>query len=148
MLHLEHKPNVHPSVFTAKSSDIIGAVNIDENSSVWFQVVLRADVMPIKIGKNTNIQDGSVIHGSLNKAQTTVGDGVTIGHKVMLHGCTVEDDVLIGMCACIMDNAVIPKNCIVGAGSLVIENSTFEEGCLILGTPAKAVRKLKPEEPK
>lgn len=146
MLHLDHKPQVPSSVFVAGSSDVIGAVDIGEQSSVWFQVVLRADVMPIKIGSKTNIQDGTVIHGSLGKAQTTIGDGVTVGHKVMLHGCTIEDDVLVGMGACIMDNALIKKNCIVAAGSLVTEKATFEEGSLILGSPAKAVRKLKPEE--
>lgn len=146
MLHLEHKPQVHSSVFVSRSSDIIGAVEIGEDSSVWFQVVLRADVMPIKIGSRTNIQDGTVIHGSLGKAQTTVGNGVTIGHKVMLHGCTIEDDVLVGMGACVMDNAMIKKNCIVAAGSLVTEKSAFEEGSLILGSPARVVRKLKDEE--
>ncbi len=146
MLHLTKKPEVKESCFIAPSADLLGAVTLGENSSVWFQCVLRADVMPITVGKNTNIQDGSVIHGSLNKAETTIGSGVTVGHKVMLHGCTIEDDCLIGMGATVMDNAVIPKNCIVGAGSLVTENSTFEEGMLILGTPAKQVRKLKETE--
>ena len=146
MFHLENAPKVHKSAFIAKSADLIGAVEIGENSSVWFQCVLRADVMPITIGSNTNVQDGSVIHGSRNKAETSIGNGVSIGHKVMLHGCTIHDDVLVGMGAIIMDNAVIPKNCIVAAGSLVTEKSEFEEGMLILGSPAKAVRPIKENE--
>lgn len=143
---MTNTPDVHESCFVAPSSDLIGDLSLGENTSVWFQTVLRADVMPIKIGKNSNVQDGSIIHGSLNKASTTVGDGVTIGHKVILHGCTIKDDCIIGMGSIIMDNAVIPKNCIVGAGSLVTENSTFEEGMLILGSPAKQIRPLKEKE--
>lgn len=146
MLHLDQKPEIPDSCFVAPSADVIGAVRLGERSSIWFNTVLRADVMPIEIGENTNIQDGSVIHGSLNKAQTKIGNNVTIGHKVILHGCTVEDDCLIGMGAIVMDHAVIPKGSIVGAGALVTERSQFEEGSLILGSPAKAVRKLKPEE--
>ena len=146
MLHLTNKPKVSDSCFVARSADLMGAVSLGEQSSVWFQTVLRADVMPITIGKNTNIQDGTIVHGSLNKAETRVGDGVTIGHKVVLHGCTIEDDCLIGMGSIVMDNAVIPKNSIVGAGALVTENSRFDEGMLILGSPAKQVRTLKEQE--
>jgi len=146
MLHLDHSPSVDASVFVAKSADVIGNVKIGKDSSIWFQCVLRADVMPITIGERSNVQDGSVIHGSLNKAETVIGNGVTIGHKVILHGCKIDDDVLIGMGSCVMDNAHIPKNSLVGAGSLVTENSSFEEGMLILGTPAKAVRPLNEKE--
>lgn len=146
MLHLTHKPEIKDSCFVAPSADLVGAVTLGEHSSIWFQCVLRADVMPITIGSETNIQDGTIIHGSLNKAQTTIGNGVSVGHKAILHGCTVEEDCLIGMGAVVMDNAHIPKNCIVGAGALVTERSTFEEGMLILGSPAKAVRPLKEKE--
>ncbi len=146
MLHLTNKPKIKESCFVADSADLVGAVTLGENSSVWFQSVLRADVMPITIGENTNIQDGAIIHGSLNKAETKVGSGVTIGHRVILHGCKIEDDCLIGMGAVVMDNAVVPKNCIVGASALVTENSKFEEGMLILGSPAKQVRPLKEVE--
>lgn len=146
MLHLTNKPKWDESCFVAPSADLWGAVSLGKNSSVWFQTVLRADVMPITIGSGTNIQDGTIIHGSLNKAKTVVGNGVTVGHKVVLHGCKIEDDCLIGMGSIVMDNAVILKNCIVGAGALVIENSSFEEGMLILGSPAKQVRKLKENE--
>jgi len=144
--HLEKSPTIDESVFVARSADVIGEVKIGKDSSVWFQTVLRADVMPITIGERSNVQDGSVIHGSLNKAQTTIGNGVTIGHKVILHGCTIDDEVLIGMGACVMDNSHIPKHSLVGAGSLVTENSKFEEGMLILGSPARAVRPLKEAE--
>lgn len=146
MLHLSNKPKIPESCFVAPSADVIGKVILGENSSLWFQSVLRADVMPITIGNNTNIQDGTIVHGSLNKAQTMVGDGVTIGHKVILHGCKINDDCLIGMGAIVMDNAEVPKNCIVGAGALVTENSKFDEGMLILGAPAKQVRPLKENE--
>lgn len=143
---LGKSPQIHPKTFIAKSADILGDVTIEEGSSIWFQAVLRGDVMPIYIGKNSNVQDGSVIHGSYKKAQTTVKDHVTVGHKVILHGCTIESYCLIGMGSIVMDHAVIPKHCIVGAGSLVTENAKFEEGSLILGRPAKQVRKLTPEE--
>ncbi len=146
MRHLETSPKIDESCFIAKSSDIIGEVNIGKNSSVWFSCVLRGDVMPINIGENTNIQDGTVIHGSVNKAQTRIGNNVTVGHRALLHGCRVEDNSLIGMGSVVMDNAVIPKNCIVAAGSVVTENSQFEEGQLILGSPARAKRALKKEE--
>lgn len=139
-------PQIHKNTFVAPSADVIGDVTLEEGASVWFQAVLRGDVMPIYIGKNSNVQDGSVVHGSYNKAKTTVKDHVTVGHNVILHGCTIESFCLIGMGSTIMDNAVIPKNSIVGAGSLVTENAKFEEGMLILGRPAKAVRKLTPEE--
>lgn len=142
----DKSPQIHPNTFVAKSADLLGDVHLAEGASVWFQAVLRGDVMPITIGKNSNIQDGTVIHGSYNKAQTVVKDNVTVGHKVILHGCTVEDNSLIGMGSIVMDHAVIPKNCVVGAGSLVTENSKFEEGTLILGRPAKAIRKLTDEE--
>lgn len=139
-------PKIHSNTFIAVSADILGDVTIEEGASIWFQSVLRGDVMPIFIGKNSNVQDGTVIHGSTNKAQTTVKDHVTIGHKVLLHGCTIEPYSLVGMGSIIMDNAIIPKHCVVGAGSLVTENSRFEEGSLILGRPAKQVRKLTQEE--
>jgi carbonic anhydrase/acetyltransferase-like protein (isoleucine patch superfamily) len=139
-------PQIHPNTFVAQSSDILGDVTLEEGASVWFQAVLRGDVMPIFVGKNSNIQDGSVIHGSYNKAQTIIKENVTVGHKVILHGCKIESNSLIGMGSIVMENAVIPKNCVVGAGSLVTENAKFDEGVLILGRPAKQIRKLTNEE--
>ena len=133
-------------VFVAPSADIIGDVRIGDRCSIWYQAVIRGDVMPITIGDETNIQDGSVLHGTYNKAELKIGKRVTVGHKVVLHGCEIGDKCLIGMGAIIMDNAKIPAKCIVGAGALVTENSEFEEGQLILGSPARAKRPLTEKE--
>ena len=140
-------PEIGEGTFVAPNATIVGEVKIGKNCSIWFQTVMRGDVGPIVIGDHSNIQDGSVIHGSYNKAFAVVGSRVTVGHMVTLHGCQIGDLCLIGMGSTIMDNAKIPARSIVGAGSLVTENATFEEeGWLIMGRPAKAVRRLKPEE--
>lgn len=141
----EHQPVIHDNVFIADSADVIGRVEIEEDANIWFQVVIRADINEIKIGKRTNIQDLSCLHLSHDYG-TYLGDDVTIGHSAIVHGCTIGNNVLVGMGACILDGAVVPDNCIVGARSLVTKGKTFEEGCLIIGTPAKAVRKLTAEE--
>lgn len=140
------KPQIADGVFVAASADIIGDVQIEEGASIWFQTVLRGDVMPIKIGKNSNIQDQTCIHGTLNKAAAVIGEGVTVGHRVVLHGCKIGDYSLIGMGSVVMDNAEIGDHCIVAAGSVVTENKKFEPYSLILGSPAKVVRKLTEEE--
>ena len=140
------KPTVGKDVFVAPSADIIGDVRIGDGCSIWYQAVIRGDVMPITIGDETNIQDGSVLHGTYNKAELKIGKRVTVGHKVVLHGCQIGDLCLIGMGAIIMDNAKIPPRCIVGAGALVTENSEFEEGQLIIGSPARAKRPLTEKE--
>lgn len=148
MLHKARgfEPEIGEGSFVAPSADIIGNVTLGKNCSVWFNTTLRGDVMPITIGDETNIQDGTVIHGTFNKAQATIGKRVTVGHSVILHGCSVGDLCLIGMGSILMDGVHIPEKCIVGAGSLVTEGSKFESGWLILGRPAKAIRPLKPEE--
>lgn len=144
---LGHTPQIGLNSYLADGARLIGDVVIGQNCSIWFNTVLRGDVGPIRIGDETNIQDGTVIHGTYNKAFATVGKRVTIGHSVVLHGCQIGDLCLIGMGSIVMDNAKIGPRNIVGAGSLVTENSEFlEEGWLILGRPAKAVRRLKPEE--
>ena len=140
------EPKVADSAFLAPTAQIIGDVEIGERSSIWFNAVLRGDVFPIRIGKETNVQDGCVLHGTHKKCGVTLGDRVTIGHSVILHGCTIGDETLIGMGSVVMDEAKIPRHCVVGAGSLVTEGSEFEEGDLILGRPAKAVRKLNEKE--
>lgn len=149
----EFEPKIASSVFIAPSADIIGDVDIGENSSVWFGCVLRGDVNYIKIGKNTNIQDLSMIHvthytneDKSDGFPTYIGDNVTIGHKVMLHGCTIGDSCLIGMNSTILDGAVIGKESIVGAGSLVTQNKIFPPRSLIMGHPAKVIRELSDEE--
>lgn len=139
-------PVLHKNSWVAPTAAIIGDVEIGEKSSIWFHTVLRGDVMPIRIGRETNIQDNTVIHGTYEKVGTTVGDRVTIGHSCILHGTYIEDQCLIGMGSILMDGSRIGPGSIVGAGSLVTEGSVFPGGVLILGRPAKVIRPLKPEE--
>ena len=141
----EHYPKINNTAWVAPSADVIGEVTLGENSSVWFQCVLRADVNKISIGKNSNIQDLSMIHSDTD-SPTIIGDNVTIGHKVMLHGCVIEDNCLIGMSATILDNAVIGKGSIVGANSLVTSGKVFPPNSLIMGSPAKVVKQISSEE--
>ena len=146
-------PSIAQNVFIAQSADIIGEVSIGSGSSIWFGCVVRGDVNSISIGENTNIQDLSMIHVTHytreNRSDgfpTIIGDNVTVGHRVMLHGCVVEDACLIGMSATILDGAVIGKESIVGAGSLVTKNKKFPPRSLIMGNPAKFVRELNDDE--
>ena len=140
------EPKIGKDTFVAPSADIIGNCTIGSNCSIWFNTTLRGDVMPIEIGDETNIQDGSTVHGTLNQAAAKIGRRVTVGHNVILHGCKVEDLCLIGMGSILMDHSLIRRRSIVAAGSLVTEGSEFPEGHLILGRPAKAVRALNAEE--
>ncbi len=147
------KPELGKNVFIAPNTSVIGEVSIGEESSIWFGSVVRGDVHFIKIGKRTNIQDMSMIHVTHYKNgdrstgnPTIIGDDVTVGHKVMLHGCTVKDRCLIGMSATILDGAVIGEDSIVAAGALVTKNKTFPPRSLIMGSPAKAVKELTQEE--
>lgn len=133
------------TVWVAPSADVIGGVHIDSGGSVWFNVTARADNEPMKIGAESNIQDNSVLHSD-DGFPLVIGQGVTVGHQVMLHGCTIGDDSLIGMGSTILNGAKIGKNSIVGANSLVTEGKEFPEGVLIVGSPAKVVRELKPQE--
>jgi carbonic anhydrase/acetyltransferase-like protein (isoleucine patch superfamily) len=149
------EPQIHDSCFLAPSADIIGDVEIGENSSVWFQVVIRGDVNSIKIGERTNVQDHSTLHvtrpNQFEGASKTgnglvIGDDVTIGHRVTLHGCTIKNRVLVGMGAIIMDKAVIDDDSIVAAGALVTQGKVFPPRSLIQGSPATAVRPLTDKE--
>jgi carbonic anhydrase/acetyltransferase-like protein (isoleucine patch superfamily) len=128
----------------APNAVVAGNVILKKNASVWFGAVLRGDNDPITIGENSNVQDNSVLHTDLG-SPLTIGDNVTIGHMVMLHGCTVGDGSLIGIGAVVLNGAKIGKNCLVGAGALITEGKEFEDGMMILGAPAKAVRALAPE---
>lgn len=139
-------PRLDPTVFVAPSADVIGPVEIGPESSVWFQVVIRCDVNSIKIGARTNIQDHSMIHVTRNKASTTIGDDVTVGHHVMLHGCTVGDRCLIGMGAVLLDLCEIGSDSVVAAGAVVTQGKKFPPRSLILGSPAKVARELTDEE--
>lgn len=134
-------PRIAASAWVADSAQVMGNVEIGENSSLWFGAIVRGDTETIRIGANTNIQDGSVLHADVGMP-LTIGDNVTVGHQVMLHGCTVGDGALIGIGAIVLNGAKIGKGCIVGAGALVTEGKEFPDGSMILGSPAKAVREL------
>lgn len=141
----EFYPKVDAKAWIAPSADLIGNIEIGEDSSVWFQCVIRADVNEVRIGKNSNIQDLSCIHTDVD-SKTIIGDNVTIGHKVMLHGCQIGDNCLIGMSATILDNAVIGEGSIVGANSLVTAGKVFPPRSLIMGSPAKVVKELSQDD--
>ncbi|MDM7463590.1 gamma carbonic anhydrase family protein [Tepidimonas taiwanensis] len=138
-------PQVHPSAFVADTARVIGRVTLAEDSSVWYGAVLRGDTDPITVGRGSNIQDGSVLHADIG-VPLTIGAYVTVGHQVMLHGCTIGDESLIGIGAIVLNGARIGRHCLVGAGALVTEGKVFPDGSLILGSPAKVVRPLTPQE--
>lgn len=129
------------TVWIAETATVIGNVTLAAHSSVWFGAVIRGDNDPIIIGENSNIQDGSVLHTDYG-SPLTVGAGVTVGHNVILHGCTIGDNSLIGMGATILNNVTIGKNSIVGAGALVTEGKSFPDGSLIVGSPARRIREI------
>lgn len=138
-------PQVAPSAWVADSAQVMGNVVLGEDASVWFGTVIRGDTETISIGRGTNIQDASVLHADIGKP-LTIGDNVTVGHQVMLHGCTIGDESLIGIGAIVLNGAKIGKNCLVGAGALVTEGKEFPDGSMIIGSPAKVVRQLTPEQ--
>lgn len=135
------KPVVDKTCYISESVDIIGEVIIEKNANIWFGTTIRGDMSKIHIGENTNIQENSVVHVDF-ECETNIGKNVTIGHRAVIHGCTINDNVLVGMGSIILNGAKIGKNSIIGAGSLVTQNKEFEEGVLIMGSPAKVVRKL------
>ncbi len=139
-------PVIGHDVYLAENAQIISDVTIGQGSSIWFNTTLRGDVMPITIGTETNIQDGSVLHGTFGKYACVVGDRVTIGHSVILHGCKIGNRCLIGMGSIIMDGAEIGDQCVVGAGSLVTEGKKFPPKSLIVGRPAVVKRLLHDDE--
>lgn len=140
-----NSPDVAPDAFIAEGARVIGKVSIGEGASIWFNAVLRGDKDRIVIGRRTNVQDNATIHLDPGKP-TIVGDGVTIGHAAIVHGCTVEENCLIGMGSTILSGARIGRDTIVGAHALVTENKEIPPGSLVLGVPAKVVRQLTPEE--
>jgi carbonic anhydrase/acetyltransferase-like protein (isoleucine patch superfamily) len=139
-------PSWGKDCFIAENATIVGDVVIGDNCSVWFNAVIRGDVHYIKIGDNTNIQDGAVIHCTYLNAPTNIGSMVSIGHNALVHGCTLHDYVLIGMGAIVMDHAVVEEFVIIGAGSVVLENTVCESGYLYAGTPAKKIKPLSDEQ--
>lgn len=139
--------NIAEWVYIAEGAKIIGDVTIGEDSSVWYNAVIRGDSNSIVIGENTNVQDNAVLHTSHSHA-LTIGNNVTIGHGAIVHGCTIGNNVLVGMGAIVLDGAVVEDNCIIGAGALVTQNKVMPAGSLILGNPAKVVREITEEEKK
>ena len=138
-------PRIHPSAWVADNATVIGRVELGEGASVWYGSVLRGDNDWMLVGKNSNIQDGSVLHTDAG-VPLTIGEGVTVGHQVMMHGCTVGDHSLIGIQSVLLNGCRIGNHCIVGAGAVVTEGKEFPDGSLILGSPAKVVRQLTPEQ--
>ena len=140
---------IHPkfgnNCFVAENATIVGEVVMGDDCSVWFNAVVRGDVNSITIGNKVNIQDGAVIHCTYEKAKTVIGNNVSIGHNAIVHGCTLEDNALVGMGAIVMDNVVVQKNSVVAAGAVVLENTIVESGTIYAGVPAKKVKTLSPE---
>ena len=138
-------PRVAESAWVAENAQVMGDVHLAAGASVWFGAVLRGDTEPIVVGEGSNIQDGSVLHADIG-LPLTIGRHVTVGHQVMLHGCTIGDESLIGIGAIVLNGAKIGRHCLVGAGALVTEGKEFPDGSMILGSPARVVRQLSPEQ--
>ncbi len=138
-------PDIHPSAFIASSADVIGRVKIEENASVWYNATLRGDINEIVIGPRSNIQDNACVHLADNYG-VYIGELVTVGHGAIIHACTIKDEVLVGMGACILDGAVIGERSIIGANSLITGGMEIPPGSLVLGSPAKVVKALDKEQ--
>jgi len=138
-------PQIGENAFIAPTATIIGDVKAGNDCSFWFNAVLRGDVNAITLGDKVNIQDNVVVHCTYQKHETIIGNNVTVGHGAIIHGCTIHDNVLIGMGAIIMDGAIIQSNSIVAAGALVLENTIVEEGAIYAGVPAKILRHISPD---
>ena len=139
--YVHHTPSVHPTAFVAESADLIGAVDIGKDASIWYQVVIRADDEPVTIGDGTNVQDGSIIHIDAGMP-SVLGKGVTVGHRAIVHGAVVEDHVLISMGAVILSGARIGRHSIIGAGALVLENMEVPPGSLVVGVPGRVIHSV------
>ena len=139
---LGKRPSWGKDCFFADNATIIGDTVIGDFCSIWFNTVIRGDVNKIRIGNNVNIQDGSVIHATYKKSSTSVGNYVSVGHNAIIHGCTIDDFVLIGMGSIVMDNAKISSNTIIAAGSVILENTVVEPNSIYGGTPAKKIKEI------
>jgi len=140
---------IHPKFgddcYLAENSTIVGDVIMGDQCSIWFNAVVRGDVNSIRMGNKVNVQDGAVIHCTYEKTKTIIGDNVSIGHNALVHGCTIHDNVLIGMGAIVMDNCEIGSNTIIAAGAVLLENTKVEPGCIYAGVPAKKVKDISQE---
>ena len=142
---LGHTPNYGTDCFFAENATLIGDILMGDYCSVWFQAVVRGDVNSIRIGNHVNIQDGAVIHATYKTSPTTIGNNVSIGHNAIVHGCTLHDNVLVGMGAIIMDDAVVESNSIIAAGAVVAKNTVVSAGSVFAGVPAKKIKDTSPE---
>lgn len=142
----DHTPVIDPKAWVAENATITGNVIIGEESSVWFQTVIRGDCNRIVIGNRVNIQDGSMVHGTFGRQDTIIEDGVSIGHRAIVHGCHIKENVLIGMGAIVLDDAVLEPGCIVAAGAVVTAGSKLESGFIYAGIPAKKIKPISPEQ--
>jgi carbonic anhydrase/acetyltransferase-like protein (isoleucine patch superfamily) len=140
-----HTPKIGNDCFLAETATLIGEVEIGDNCSIWYSAVLRGDVHYIKVGNNTNIQDNATVHATYKKSPTNIGNNVTIAHGAIVHGCTINDNVMIGMNAVVLDNAVVNSNTIIAAGSVVTKGTIVESGCVYAGIPAKKIKEISPE---
>ena len=138
-------PQIAESAWVADSAQVMGEVSVGADASIWFGTVVRGDTATITIGEGSNVQDASVLHADLGMP-LVIGRHVTVGHQVMLHGCTIGDESLIGIGAIVLNGAKIGKNCLVGAGALVTEGKEFPDGSMIIGSPARVVKQLTPEQ--
>ncbi|MCB0556130.1 MAG: gamma carbonic anhydrase family protein [Phaeodactylibacter sp.] len=136
------EPTFGKNCYLAENATIVGDVVMGDDCSVWFQAVLRGDVHYIRMGNKVNVQDGAVIHCTYKRAPTNIGNNVSIGHRAIVHGCTLKDNVLVGMGAIVMDHAVVEENVLIAAGAVVLENSHLESGYIYAGVPAKKVKAL------
>lgn len=138
----DHTPQFGQNCFLAENATLIGDLVMGDDCSVWFQAVVRADVNFIRMGNKVNIQDGAILHGTYQKCGTTIGNNVSIGHRALVHGCTLHDNVLVGMGAIVMDQAVIEENCLIAAGAVVLEKTVCKAGGVYAGVPARRVKEL------
>ena len=140
---------IHPqfgqNCYLAENATVVGDVIMGDDCSIWFQAVVRGDVNSIQLGNKVNVQDGAIIHCTYQQSKTIIGDNVSIGHRAIVHGCTINDNVLIGMGAIVMDHAVVESNCLIAAGAVVLEKAHLKSGFIYAGVPARPVKELSPE---
>ena len=140
-----HHPQIPDDCFVADNATIVGEVTMGHQCSIWFNAVVRGDVHFIKMGNKVNVQDGAVIHGTYQKSPTTIGNNVSIAHNAIVHGCTIHDNVLIGMGSIVMDGCIVESNSIIAAGAVVPQNTRIESGSIYAGVPAKKIKDIRPE---
>ncbi|RDC65088.1 gamma carbonic anhydrase family protein [Adhaeribacter pallidiroseus] len=147
LLPVEDKfPAFGENCFIAENATVVGDVILGKDCTIWFNAVIRGDVNSIRIGDKTNIQDGAIIHCTYQRAATVIGSNVSVGHNAIVHGCTIQDNVLVGMGAIVMDNAVVQEHCIIAAGAIVLENTVCEAGFIYAGIPARKVKPVSDEQ--